>query len=62
MESDLYCGLCNLKLIPKQVEFSYVGTVFHHTFLCCPKCGQVLIPEDIARGRMAEVEQELEDK
>ncbi len=62
MESELYCSPCNLPLVEKQIEFSYMGAVFHHTFLCCPKCGQVLIPEDIARGRMAEVEQELEDK
>ena len=62
MTSDVICSLCNLELKEKQVEFNYMGAVFHHTFLCCPKCGQVLIPEDIAKGRMAEVEQELEDK
>jgi hypothetical protein len=28
----------------------------------CPKCGQVLITEDLALGKMAEVEKLLEDK
>ena len=30
--------------------------------LCCPKCGEVYLPEALVKGRMADVERELEDK
>jgi predicted RNA-binding Zn-ribbon protein involved in translation (DUF1610 family) len=28
----------------------------------CPECGKVLIPKELATGRMLQVEQALEDK
>ena len=28
----------------------------------CPKCGEVYLPEALVKGRMADVERELEDK
>ena len=62
MEGILKCSLCGVDLISQQVEFSYMKSVFHHDFPKCPKCGQVFIPEDIVKGRMADVETELEDK
>lgn len=30
--------------------------------LRCPKCGQVYIPEDLAKGKMAQLEKSLEEK
>ena len=38
------------------------GHNFHTDILCCPKCGEVFLPEPLVTGRMAEVERELEDK
>jgi hypothetical protein len=58
----MICSLCNLELEPANVNFSYLG----HSFLAeaprCPGCGQVFIPEELVKGRIAEVEMELEDK
>lgn len=59
---EMICWRCQRKLEPKQTFFQYLGHTFHTDILCCPECGEVLIPEDLAKGRMAEVEQELEDK
>ena len=61
-EARLLCFACKVELIPKRVEFSYLGHSFAHQVLRCPVCGQVFISEKLAKGRMAEVEMELEDK
>lgn len=58
----LTCGACNIPLTEEKTHFSYLGHAFSTTLLRCPGCGQVFIPEELARGRMAEVEQTLEDK
>ncbi len=42
--------------------FRLSGHNFHTDILCCPKCGEVFLPEPLVTGRMAEVERELEDK
>ena len=47
---------------PKTTFFDYLGHNFHTDILCCPKCGEVFLPEPLVTGRMAEVERELEDK
>ena len=44
------------------VQLSYMGNSFTLELPRCPTCGQILIPEDLATGRMAEVERILEDK
>ena len=56
------CEPCGEKLQPGVVELRYVGNVFKVELPVCPKCLQVLIPEELALGRMLEVEQLLEDK
>jgi hypothetical protein len=56
------CEPCGTKLQPGIVELQYVGSVFKVELPVCPKCGKVLISEDLAMGRMLEVEQLLEDK
>jgi len=45
-----------------KVNISYLGSMFPVDLLRCPSCGQVFIPEDMAIGKMAEVEKILEDK
>jgi hypothetical protein len=45
-----------------KVGVSYMGNSFPVDLLRCPGCGLVLIPEDLALGKMAEVEKLLEDK
>jgi len=58
----LICNNCQVKLIASKTHFEYLGYPFHADMLRCPKCGQVFIPEDMVKGRMAEVEMLLEDK
>jgi hypothetical protein len=45
-----------------KVTASYLGSEFPVDLLKCPKCGFVFVSEDLALGKMAEVEQTLEDK
>ena len=45
-----------------KVLISYLGSGFPVDLLKCPSCGQVFIPEELALGKMAEVEKALEDK
>ena len=56
------CAACNEELQPQKVAVSYLHSVFHVELMACKKCGFVLVPEDLAMGRMLEVEQLLEDK
>lgn len=56
------CERCAVKLKPGEVELNYLGNVFKVELPLCPACGKVLVPEDLAMGRMLEVEQLLEDK
>ena len=61
-KSTLICNKCRVPLEPIEVNFTYLGKQFHHKVDRCPKCGQVYIPEELAKGRMAGVEKALEDK
>ena len=56
------CVKCNEALVIKKTLFNYLGNTFSHEVLRCPKCGNVFIPKELAEGRMAEVEQQMEDK
>jgi hypothetical protein len=56
------CAKCNLELIKNQTVFSYLGHTVAHEVLSCPQCGKVFISKELAEGKMAEVEQQLEDK
>ena len=56
------CGKCKLELVMKKTVLSYLGQTVAHEVLACPKCGKVFISEGLAEGKMAEVEEQLEDK
>ncbi|MDR2355072.1 MAG: hypothetical protein LBE16_02640 [Clostridiales Family XIII bacterium] len=56
------CARCDRALVPKKTVFKYLERSFTHEVLCCPSCGRVFIPQELAEGRMAEVEHMLEDK
>lgn len=56
------CAPCGKKLAPGKVELAYLGNAFHVELPVCPKCGAVFVYEALARGRVFEVEQLLEDK
>lgn len=56
------CANCQVPLEAGKVTVSYLDSAFPVDLLRCPRCGLVLVPEDLAMGRMAEVEKTLEDK
>jgi len=56
------CNRCDLELKPANANFTYLGHSFRAEVSRCPGCGQVFIPEELVKGRIAEVEAELEDK
>lgn len=59
---EIICRKCRLPMEPAETYFEYLDHGFHTKLLRCPGCGEVYIPEDLVRGKMAEVEQNLEDK
>jgi Zn-finger nucleic acid-binding protein len=56
------CNSCKVALQPGMVDLHYMGNVFNVELPVCPQCSAVLIAEDLATGKMLEVEQLLEDK
>lgn len=56
------CRKCNVNLVTGPVTLSYMGNRMTADLPRCPVCGFVLISEQLALGKMAEVEQVLEDK
>ena len=60
--SQWVCEPCNTALMLAPVELAYLDSKFSVELPTCPKCGQVLIPEELALGKMADVEHLLEDK
>lgn len=56
------CGKCGGELQRGSVKATYLGNDFVVEELKCLKCGLVLIDEELALGKMLEVEQSLEDK
>lgn len=62
VDEPLTCDLCRVPLTISKVTVGYLGSAFDVDLPCCPSCGQVYVPEDLALGKMAEVERTLEDK
>ena len=56
------CANCGVPLVMGKVMISYLGSAFPVDLLKCPSCGLVFIPEELALGKMLEVEKSLEDK
>jgi hypothetical protein len=47
---------------PEKKTLVYLGRHFHVNLPACPSCGRVYLSEELARGKVADVERELEDK
>jgi len=61
-DAALICRKCGVALEPAETYFEYFDHGFHTKLLRCPVCREVYIPEDLALGKMAEVEKNFEDK
>lgn len=63
-EHDMWwiCDKCKGKLVLSNVKVAYLGGNFEVELLKCPRCNNVFIGEELALGRMLEVEKGLEDK
>ena len=60
--NEWVCAKCGEILVSARVQVRYVGTTLSVDLLKCPRCGIVLVTEEVAVGRMAEAERLLEDK
>lgn len=60
--TNLKCCKCDKEMELKRTNFSYLGHTFYTDLPKCPQCGQVYISEDLVKGRISEVEMQLEDK
>jgi hypothetical protein len=60
--SSWSCAVCGKPLEIVKVGFTYMKGNFEVPLPACPACGLVMIPEELAMGKMAEAERILEDK
>jgi RNase P subunit RPR2 len=60
--TDWMCSNCDLPLEPSKVMVTYLGNSYPVQLMRCPKCGMVMVTEELAMGKMNEVEKALEDK
>ena len=60
--NKIICCKCQCELSDQKVNFHYLGKFFSKDLPVCPMCGQVYVSEELAKGKMAEVEMALEDK
>lgn len=56
------CAKCRKKLVTDKVKVRYLEGNFEVELLKCPECNNVFISEELALGKMLEVEKSLEDK
>jgi hypothetical protein len=56
------CASCDRDFETASVTIGYLGSAFQVDLLQCPICRQVFIPEELALGKMVDVEKQLEDK
>ena len=56
------CARCSSALERSLVSITYMGSNFEVELPRCPSCGFTFIPQELALGKMLEVERILEDK
>lgn len=56
------CDKCEKELMLNKVKLRYLEGNFEVELMKCPECNMVFIEEDLATGKMLEVEKGLEDK
>jgi hypothetical protein len=61
-KKKLICFKCNKELQMIKTDFTYLGHNFFTEIPKCPECGQVFISEELVKGRINDVEMQMEDK
>lgn len=61
-EKQVICFKCRIPLEISKVEISYLDNSYQTELPKCPRCGLIYVPEELAHGKMLELEQTLEDK
>ncbi|HQB63315.1 MAG: DVU_1557 family redox protein [Candidatus Caldatribacteriota bacterium] len=56
------CDKCQEELVMDKTNILYMDANFEVELMKCPKCKMVYVDEDLARGKILEVEKALEDK
>ena len=59
---NIVCDRCQVPLARARTKLTYQGVNFEAELPRCPGCGQTFVPEDLAQGKMHELEITLEDK
>ncbi len=60
--TEWVCDKCRQALVPQKVKVRYLDGNFEVDLLKCPTCHMVFISDELAMGKMLEVEKGLEDK
>lgn len=60
--SKLVCDRCKVEMEETEVHFKYLSRNFKYKVPRCPRCGQVSLPENLVKGKMADVEAMIEEK
>jgi YgiT-type zinc finger domain-containing protein len=61
-QKKLFCCKCQKEMEIKRTDFTYLDHSFFTDLPRCPECGMVYISEELAKGRISDVEMQLEDK
>ena len=61
-KGQFICHKCVIPLVKSDAVFGYLNNAFPVEMPVCPKCGFVYVPEDLALGKVLQVEKVLEDK
>ncbi|MBS3976698.1 MAG: hypothetical protein KGZ75_08270 [Syntrophomonadaceae bacterium] len=61
-EQRIVCDKCGIPLTLGKATLSYMGSKFPVELQKCSQCGLVYVPEELAQGKMQQVEKAMEDK
>lgn len=61
-EEGWTCNKCKVALEPGKAHITYMKSTISAELLTCPICKEIFVPEDLAMGKMLEVEKMLEEK
>jgi len=62
MYEKLECYKCKTLLAMKKIRFDYLAHNFFAEVPVCPECGRPFVSEELAKGKMADLERHLEEK